>query len=324
VNSFVIGLLCALAATNQPVAVSNVTAHKTGVAVALPDSNDPLEKEYQKILDDDDTAQAEVDKWILENHAFDEKGGGVSSAALNQRIKTRFEPIRKAYEEFLQRHPDHARARLAYGSFLNDTRDEDGAEAQWEKARQLDPNNPAAWNNLANYYSEHGPVKKSFEYYAKAIELNPGEALYYHNLADLVYLFRKDSMAIYGLTEQEVFTKALGLYTQAIKLDPDNFPLATDVAQTFYGIKPTRTEEALKAWNYALKIAHDEIEREGVYVHLARFKLHAGRFEEARRQLTAVTNEMYMVLKDRLIKNLNEQEAQAGKTNAPPAAVGKK
>ena len=68
-----------------------------------------------------------------------------------------------------------------------------------------------------------------------------------------------------------------------MKLDPGNFVLATDYAQTYYGIRPIRTEEAITAWKDVLKIASNETEREGVYLHLARIKLSAGRFDEVRR-----------------------------------------
>ena len=76
-NSFLISLLSALVATNEPSAVSNLIANTTGVSVNQPDHNDPAEKEYQKLLDDDDTAQTEADKWIRENRVFDEKGGEI-------------------------------------------------------------------------------------------------------------------------------------------------------------------------------------------------------------------------------------------------------
>ena len=58
----------------------------------------------------------------------------------------------------------------------------------------------------------------------------------------------------------------------------------------------------------ALAIARDEIEREGVYLHFARLKLQADRFAEARANLNAVTNDMYVALKQRLVRNLEEQE----------------
>ena len=114
-----------------------------------------------------------------------------------------------------------------------------------------------------------------------------------------------------------MFDKALSLYSNAMRCDPTNFPLASDIAQTYYGIKPTRVEDALKAWTNALALAHDEIEREGVYVHFARIKLHAGRFDEARAHLNSVTNQMYDVLKKRLTRNISELETQFKETNAP-------
>jgi tetratricopeptide (TPR) repeat protein len=188
----------------------------------------------------------------------------------------------------------------------------------------LAPTNPAPWNNLANYYGHRGPVQKAFEYYAKAIELDPNQSVYYHNLAVTVYLFRTDAGQYFHLTEQQVYDKALDLYRQAIKLDPDDFVLFSDYAESFYGTNPPRWKDGLDAWTDALKIAHDEDEREGVYIHLARIDLKLGRYDEARMRLNGVTNQAYAVLKNRIAKNLDR--ALAGQqTNAPvdSSSVGK-
>ena len=290
----------------------------------VPAADTGVESEYKKVLEADDAAQAEADQWIRENDEAAAKGAGVPNADLKRRIGERFAPVREAYVDFIKRHPDHARARVAYGSFLNDLHDEEGAQEQWQKALALNSKDPAVYNNLANLYSHTGPIKTAFEYYGKAIELKPQEPLYYQNLGDVVYLFRKDAMKFYGLTEQQVYDKALELYSKALKLDPHNFPLASDVAQTYYGIKPLRLENALQAWTNALALAHDEIERQGVYLHFARLKLQADRFAEVRAHLNAVTNDMYSVLKKRLAHNLDEQERKAGDTNGPPAVSEKK
>jgi len=316
VNDLTIGLLSALLATNQPQAVSNLIQQNMGVTVSIPNPNNPAETELLQLMAEDDAAQAEVDKWIQENNAFAAQGAGESKAELNKRILARFDSVRKGYEDFLRRYPDNVRGHLAYGSFLNDIGDEEAALAQNETAAQLDPKNPAAWNNLANYYGEHGPLTNAFTDYSKAIELNPAEPVYYQNFATTVYLFRKDAEQFYGINEQQVFDKALALYQKAVRLDPDNFPLATDYAQSYYGIKPLRTNDALVAWTNALNIAHDDIEREGVYVHLARIKMAAGRYAEARAQLDAVTNSMYADLKARLERNLTQRENAATNTNA--------
>jgi tetratricopeptide (TPR) repeat protein len=318
VSNLLAGLLGALLATNQPVALSNLVVATTGVSIAVPDPNDPVEKEFQKLLAADDASQEEVDKWIRENEAFAAEGAGVPKDELSQRIMKRFESVRQGYEDFLKRHPDHARARIAYGSFLGDINDEHGSFLQWEKAIELDPKNPAIWNNLANYYGHNGEVKKAFAHYDKAIALNPSEPIYYHNYGTTVFLFRRDAMEHYKIDEQQVFDKALELYGKAMKLSPDDFPLASDIAQTYYGIRPPRTDQALNAWTNALQLARDSIEREGVYIHLARVKVHAGRFDEARAHLDAVTNAMYADLKKRVLRTLNEKEREAAETNAPP------
>jgi tetratricopeptide (TPR) repeat protein len=323
VNNFLVSLLIACVATSQLSAAPDSVTNKTGVSVVIPVDKDLVEQEYEKLLEDEEVAQAEVDKWIRERHALDEKSDGVSSAALSERIETRLEVVRKAYEDFLRRNPSHTSARLAFASFLGDLREQEASHDQMEKARVLDPENPEPWNNLANFYGHFGPVKKSFEYYAKAIELNPLETVYYHNFATTVFLFRKDAREFYQIEEQQVFDKALGLYNQAIKLDPHNFSLATDVARTYYGIKPPRTAEALAAWEYTLKVATNQIERESVHVNLARIKLNTGRFDEARQHLSAITNELHAVIKNRLIRNLTEKESAAKATNSPPAAVSK-
>jgi len=317
-NQLLIGLVGALLATNEPQAVSNLIQQNAGLSVNLPNPNDPAEKELEPLMTDDDAAMAEVDKWIRDNNAFTAQGAGESKTELNARILARLNVVRKNYEDFLRRHPDFARGHLAYASFLNNIGDEDAAKIQNEKALQLDPKNPAAWNNLGNYYGEYGPITNAFAYFAKAIEMGPHESVYYQNLAVTVYLYRTDAKTFYHLDEEQVFDKSLALYRRAMQLDPDNFPLATEYAEGYYGIHPLRTNDALVAWTNTLHIAHDDIEREGVYIHLARIKMLAGRYAEARAQLDAVTNTMYSGLKDTLERAITGHES--GATNS--AAVG--
>jgi tetratricopeptide (TPR) repeat protein len=319
-------------ATNQPAALSNLVTQTTGLTVTVPDTNDPVEKEFHKIMVDDDAALDQVDNWILENNAFAAKGAGVKATEMNDRIHARLDIVRNEYKDFLQRHPDHARAHLAYGSFLDNIHEEDASVAELDKARQLDPKNPASWNQLANYYGHRGPVTNAFAYYAKAIELDPTEPVYYRNMATTVYLFRKDAREYYHISEQQVFDKALGLYEQAFKLAPADFELAHDLAQTYYGIKPLRTDPALKAWTNAMNVATNELERQGIYIHLARVQLLSGRFTEAQQNLNAVTNDYYAELKKRVTRSLHQHQEDAKtnaaaasptpKTNGPPVKTG--
>jgi tetratricopeptide (TPR) repeat protein len=309
------GLLGALLATNQPLAVSNVIHEQTGIAV--PVAATPEERELREVMLADDAAQDDVRGWIETFNSQSHTNQTAEGADLNVRIRARFNRVSDAYENFLGRHPESAHGFLAYGSFLNDIGEEEKAVAQYEKSRELDPKNPAVWNNLANYYGEFSPQTKAFEYYAQAIKLKPDEPVYYHNFATTVYLYRKDAREYFNITEQQVFDKALGLYKQAMVLAPDDFTLATDYAESYYGIKPLRTNDALMAWTNALNAAHTDAERQGVAIHIARVKIAAGFFDEARAQLDAITNADYADMKNRLIRSLADHEhPEAAATNA--------
>jgi len=309
VNDLLSGLLGALLATNTPLATSNLIHQQTGLALEVTDRSDPAEREFQAVLEFDDEAQAEVDQWIIENNELRATGEETPDAELNARIMRRLNEVSTNYLGFLERHTNHARGYLAYASFLNDVGRELDSLPYLEKARDLDPQNPASWNNLANYYGHFGGVTNSFVYYAKAIELNPNEPVYYYNFATTVFLFRKDAREHYGITEQEVFDKALDLYGQALRLTPDDFLLAEDIAQSFYGIKPLRTNEAFAAWNYTMSVARDQIERDGVHIHLARWNREIGNYDEARRHLNIVTNAQYDTLKERVARSIDEEES---------------
>ncbi len=241
------------------------------VSVTIADTNDSVEKEYQKLLVQDDAAQAEVSQWTSENSALKSKGAGAPEAELNRRIRERLDRVGRAYQDFLRRHPAYAKAHLAYGCFLDDRQDEAGAQ----------------------------------------VELNPSVALYWHSFANALYVLRQRAMPYYGFNEQQVFAKALGMYSNAVRLDPHNFDFAWDFAQTYYSVKPLPADDALRSWTDALSSAHSELEREQVYVQCARVKMLAGRLVEARAQLNAVTNESCLKLKAGLIRSIEEREKPA-------------
>jgi hypothetical protein len=73
-------------------------------------------------------------------------------------------------------------------------------------------------------------------------------------------------------------------------------------------------KDAFVAWNHALTLARDDIEREGVRIHLARWHRTAGNVEAARRELDLVTNSMYNVTRTNILKTLKSLESR---TNAP-------
>jgi tetratricopeptide (TPR) repeat protein len=113
----------------------------------------------------------------------------------------------------------------------------------------------------------------------------------------------------------------MALYRKALELDPTNFLVASELAQSYYGMKPPKTgteegdrkaaqqfhQEALDAWKKALALARDDIERQGVLIHFARIQINAGRYDEARKNLDSVTNDMFSTTKRNLAKKLESK-----------------
>lgn len=299
-------LLAAALSTNPPAAVSNLVRQATGVEIEVADPNDPVDREYRRLLELDDRAQERIDQLIHDEGRFSAESDGAKSPTLESRIERELDAVRREYERFVEQHPGHINARVAHGSFLNDLGMEHEAAAVWEQALKLDTNNAALYNNLAGIYSHRGPIGKAFDYFERALELKPREPVYLQNFATLTYLFRRDAMERWSITEQQVFDRALDLYERALRLDPDNFLLATDLAQSYYGIKPPRHEAALQAWDRARLLARDELERQGVLLHVARTRMMAGELEAAEAALNQVSDPVHDQMKQRLQKRLEK------------------
>jgi tetratricopeptide (TPR) repeat protein len=331
VNDLLAGLLSALVSTNTPLAVSNLVHQKTGLAIEVTDPNDPAEQAYRKLIVEDDEALAEITRWREEGGKESVKLSAVEISLLHNRIRQRAAPVRKSYEAFLEKYPRHTNARIAFAAFLDELGESEEAGRQLEQAVQINPSSPAALNNLANYFGHTGKLTNAFALYETAIRLSPQEPLYCENLATIVFTFRRDAMAYYSINEPEVFTKALGLYRKALELDPKNFDRAVELAKTYYGVKAPPNEdpeeerqakaklaeEALAAWRVAYELARDEAEKEGVRLHFARWQINTGRFEDARKNLDAVTNETFVASKNILLKKLNSRQAQEQKSSQP-------
>ncbi len=298
-------------------------AATNGIASPL---TDPLEAEFQRLLKLDDAAHEAAQGIVDQASAVTDPLTAPLPLTTRARIDEKIRPVREAYEEFLKHHPDHARSRMAFASFLNDTGNEVESIEQYEKAKVLNPKDPAAWNNLGNLYAHVGPVEKAFPHYEEAVRLKPDESLYLHNFGTLLFLFRKDAARFYHVEEAAIFTRGIDLYRKAIALNPKDFTLASDVAQTYYGIprpagkspEEAQAEEtrlittALQSWTNVFHLAPGDTEREGVRLHLVRWNIRASRFDDAKTHLNAITNAAYLEVKKRL-----ELDLAAKKSGAP-------
>jgi tetratricopeptide (TPR) repeat protein len=336
-SDLLVGALSIFLATNSPAALSNYVVGKVGVnpsiLVSSPDAADPRYAELRKVMEADDAADEEIGRWVSERRAADPTDPRTESElAFRRRVEARNEAVKEQYVQLIGHHPQYVPALNAYASFLAESGDEEGAIVQLEKASEINPKDPAVWNNLANFYGHIGPIHRAFPAFEKAIELNPYEPIYRYNLATVVFLFRKDSMEYYRCDEQAVFNKALDMYREVRRLRPHNFRYAFDFAQTFYGVKAApadtadgRRQSDLKlaavargAWLDALALADNELDRNGIFLHLARWNIRTGEFESARTNLTLVTHDEHLEMRKRLERSIAEKIASKDKGSNGP------
>lgn len=150
--------------------------------------------------------------------------------------------------------------------------------------------------------------------------MDPSDAGTYYNFANTLYVLRSQATAYYRITEQEVYAKVLTLYSNSMRLDPTNLSYATDLAQTYYAIRPFPAGDALNAWKASLTRSKSGLEQEEIFVHIARVQMLAGDLEEARERLGGVTNTNLLNLKSNLLRAIASREGAATDKKARPAA----
>ena len=246
-SDFLLGALSLLASTNPPaLVVSNYVADRVApfaVLAGVPsvDPNDPVEKDFQTVLQADEDATQRIEKLLARGPGPDPIRTPTPAAekeAVRRQLLVWINEVRDRYETFLKAHPDHVRARLAYADHLDVHGDDGEVLEQLRLALEIDPKNPAVWNNYANHFTHVGPITNAFAAFERAIALRPYEPLYHYNYGTVVFLYRKDAREYFGIDEHRVFERALAEYREVRRLAPRSFRYAFDYAQTFYGVKP--------------------------------------------------------------------------------------
>ena len=258
--------------------------------------------QLKNILNADNAAITEIAGWI-EKHKMALRSSTSEREHLTSRIRKRLQDIRQMYMSFLKDHPNHTKARVAYGSFLTHIDDRQGALGQWKKALADAPSNAAALNNIATHIGTiaiqnniRTRIPEAFQSLEKAIALAPKEALYRHNFATTLSLFRLDAMRHYKISAREVTKRALTELERAMELATDDFEIAADRAETFLDIKPLPRQRALQAWKEARKRAKDRNQGDWVNLQVAIVHLKTNHLDAAEKNLNLVSKGSFQKL----------------------------
>lgn len=293
-----------------------------GVDATAPGKPPPgatVQTEFTALQERDARARQDMSRWLRETSAHDEHLAEKSPHTLSLRMEHRLATVEASYRAFLARHPNHAEATAAMEAFRRDLTDDLAFIYRWEEGRAEAPDSPTPWNALAHELLHTGRSLDAFACFEKALSLNLDEAIHYFDYATAMLLYRAEAMSHYKLTEQELFSRVLIFYRQGMHLEPENYRLAADYAQTFYVLKPARPATALTAWDHALKLATNETERGEARTHLARHAIHAGHLNLARVHLDQVTAPQLEPVKLSLLRRIDDaSKARSSEPLATP------
>ena len=239
--------------------------------------------------------------------------------AVTNRWNTQMRRLEGDYKRFLNNHPRHARAMVAYGDLLYDRHSEEEGMQWWERAIAVDPREAYAYNDIANHYGHNGRAGDALRYYEKAIELAPTEPIFRFNWATTCQLFRNESRAVHGWNKDEIFQHSLEQFRSARDLAPKDFEMASVYAETFYEMPKPDWREAYEAWRFCLNQPLNDRQREFVCGNIARVCVRLGRYDEAREWVAKLSSSEQEFVRRAIERKIAELSQPTGAPTAPNA-----
>lgn len=223
--------------------------------------------------------------------ALERARNAAGAGARRDEAQQAVEALRRAYEFALRRYGGNARLHTYYGELLYDQfGDIAGAQAEWNKAISLDRRFAPAYNDFGMHLCQSGQVKLGLSYMDKALELDPDDAGFHYNLAQ-IYLNAADAVATTREWNRErVYKEAMKLSERAAHLAPSDFELLQDYAVNFFAAEqfgvPPDWKRAAEAWRRARPYARDRNAVFFTWLNEARAWIWAGQDKRAERCLT--------------------------------------
>ncbi len=222
-------------------------------------------------------------------------------------LTRRAQALVTAYETYLDDNPEDAYALILYGKFLRRMGQDRQAAGLFLEADKVDPRLAVVKQHLANYLVEEGRPADALPFMLKAVELEPKEPAYHHQLGVFLFLFGEDLVDL-GVTTAE--TNANGMhdaFRAASELSPGNFEYKLRYAQSFFDAADPNWDKALTLWRGLRREASNrpEAEREYLAMGEARVLAELRRPDEAKALLRGIRSSALRTTKESLEKQLD-------------------
>ena len=228
-----------------------------------------------------------------------------------QELTRRAQEILSSYESYLEDNSRDVNGLILYGKFLRRMGQARYATGLFLEADKIDPRLAVVKQNIANYLVEEGRLADALPFLLKAVELEPKEPVYHHQLGTFLFLFKEDLLSLGIASVQTNDRNMYEAFRSASKLAPDNFEYKLRYAQSFFDISDPDWDKALGVWQDLRNQARDRPVSEREYLALgeARAMTQLGRGKEAVTILKTITSRSLRATRESLIKELKESGA---------------
>ena len=205
---------------------------------------------------------------------------------LREQLRARRSQLTGAYERAIRQHPGSWRLRDAFASCLYEQHaDETRALALWLEASELSPDSADIHCNIGVIQGQCGKPVEALARFRRAVELDPGGAVYHFNLATTYFVSRYDIIKAEGGTLPEIYWKSQAAYEKARELDPENYQYAISCAQNyfwahFFGVENVHAK-AVMSWERCIETAQTAQQKAFVYTNLGRVHWKGGDLDVA-------------------------------------------
>jgi tetratricopeptide (TPR) repeat protein len=203
-----------------------------------------------------------------------------------------------------QKYPRNGAIKNAYAEFLWSIDQPQRAMETWLAAEKLVPNDAVVLDHLGGGYLAEGDVRKAMSYYLRAVGSAPEDAAAHFSYANVLFIFRHDLLDSTHTDARAVLIEALGEFSEAARLQPNNADYARAFAETFYSIDSPDWHAALAAWEHFYAVTS---QKDFALLNLARVHMKLGQKAEARDRLGQIKDPAYARLKERLSQRLESK-----------------